>query len=105
MPLSLAAQNGHEAVVKLLLMTGKADINSKDYFSWTLLFCAAWNRHEAVVKLLLIVTGSPPQDFVVAWSRPYPQVLPRRLAYICWLIGRERSHDEAFSSCLYIEPG
>lgn len=29
-PLSMGAQDGHEAVVKLLLETGKVDINSKD---------------------------------------------------------------------------
>ncbi|KAB5583091.1 Het-eN [Coniochaeta sp. 2T2.1] len=59
-PLSWAAEKGHEAVVKLLLDTGKAEINSKDIdinasdedgrtpLSW-----AAEKGHEAIVKLLL----------------------------------------------------
>jgi len=52
-PLSRAAENGHEAVVKLLLETSKANINSKDKDGRTLLSWAAENEHEAVVKLLL----------------------------------------------------
>jgi ankyrin repeat protein len=47
----LVAQNGHEAVVKLL--AGKADVDSKDESGRTPLSLAAENGHEAVVKLLL----------------------------------------------------
>jgi ankyrin repeat protein len=52
-PLSRAAENGYEAVVKLLLDTGNVDINSKDNRGRTPLLWAAQNGHEAVVKLLL----------------------------------------------------
>ena len=48
-----AAWNGHEAVVKMLLDTEKADVNSKDNYGWTPLSWAAKNGHEAVVKMLL----------------------------------------------------
>jgi hypothetical protein len=51
-PLSWAAENGHKAVVKLLL-EAKADVNAKDNKGQTPLWCAARNGHEAVVKLLL----------------------------------------------------
>jgi hypothetical protein len=53
-PLSWAAERGHEAVVKLLLGTGKVDVDAKDEeYGWTPLSLAAENGHEAVVQLLL----------------------------------------------------
>ncbi|KAF8856795.1 hypothetical protein BDZ45DRAFT_593729 [Acephala macrosclerotiorum] len=52
-PLSWAAARGHEAVVKLLLETGKVEADSKDGDGWTPLWWAAENKHEAVIKLLL----------------------------------------------------
>jgi ankyrin repeat protein len=51
-PLSWAAGNGHEAVVKLLLEKG-AELESKDNYGQTPLSLAARYGHEAVVKLLL----------------------------------------------------
>jgi ankyrin repeat protein len=51
-PLTWAAKGGHEAVVKLLLETGKVDVNSKDMNGQTPLSWAAEGGHEAVVKLL-----------------------------------------------------
>ena len=51
-PLSWAAGNGHEAVVKLLLEKG-AELETKAKYGRTPLSWAAGNGHEAVVKLLL----------------------------------------------------
>jgi ankyrin repeat protein len=48
-----AAQNGNKAVVKMLLDTGKVDVNAKDQSGDTLLSWAAQNGCEAVVKILL----------------------------------------------------
>ncbi|KAM0542086.1 hypothetical protein ACHAO7_010151 [Fusarium culmorum] len=52
MPLGLAAENGHEAIVKLLLGTGKVDPDAKNAYRQTPLSQAAMNGHEATVKLL-----------------------------------------------------
>jgi hypothetical protein len=51
--LHLTAYFGVEAVVKLLLNTGKVEADSKNNVGWTPLSWAARNGHEAVVKLLL----------------------------------------------------
>ena len=53
-PLSLAAEMGNEIVVKALLESGKAEVESKDdIYVQTPLSWAAMNGHETVVKLLL----------------------------------------------------
>ncbi|KAF1935355.1 hypothetical protein EJ02DRAFT_329775, partial [Clathrospora elynae] len=43
----------HEAVVKMLLEIGNADVNSKDSTGQTPLSWAAKKWHKAVVKMLL----------------------------------------------------
>ena len=58
----LASYFGHEAVVKLLLATGKVDIDSKDTkYGQTPLSWAAEGGHKAVVELLL-ATGKVDVD-------------------------------------------
>ena len=52
-PLSWAAGNGHEAVVKLLLEMYNVDADSKDYHSQTPLSYAAENGYETIIKLLM----------------------------------------------------
>ncbi|KXX79794.1 Vegetative incompatibility protein HET-E-1 [Madurella mycetomatis] len=51
-PLSWAAGNGHSAVVKLLLGTGKVDVDAKSNYGQTPLSWATTNGHSAVVHLL-----------------------------------------------------
>ncbi|KAI9677239.1 MAG: hypothetical protein M1822_008188 [Bathelium mastoideum] len=52
-PLSWVARHGREAVVRLLLNTGKVDVDSKDSLNRTPLSWAAWEGNEAVVRHLL----------------------------------------------------
>jgi ankyrin repeat protein len=52
-PLFYAANNGHDAVVRLLIDTGKADVNLMDCFDRTPLSHAAENGHDTVARLLI----------------------------------------------------
>ncbi|KAF3177841.1 hypothetical protein TWF788_007623 [Orbilia oligospora] len=51
-PLSWAAENGHETVVRLLINAG-AEIETKDWYGRTPLSWAAENGHEVVARLLI----------------------------------------------------
>jgi ankyrin repeat protein len=51
-------ENGHEAIVKLLLDIGKAEVDSKDQYGQMPLSRAAENGHDAVVKLLQSFSSS-----------------------------------------------
>ncbi|KAH7114026.1 hypothetical protein EDB81DRAFT_597857, partial [Dactylonectria macrodidyma] len=52
-PLSHAATERHESIIKLLLDSGKVNIDSRDNHGRTPLFRAAAWGHEAMVRLLL----------------------------------------------------
>lgn len=59
-PLLLAAMNGHEVVLKLLLATEGVNPRSKDSDGQTPLILAVKNLHDAVVKLLLATESVHP---------------------------------------------
>ena len=63
-PLSWAARNGHEAVVKLLLEKATDVGSNGSAYDQTPLWWAAENGHEAAVKLLL--EKAVDMDFVEA---------------------------------------
>lgn len=51
-PLWWAARNGHEAIVKLLLETGQADVDISGWNGQTPLSIATKYEYEAIIKLL-----------------------------------------------------
>ena len=66
-PLSWAAKNGHETVVKLLLKIG-ADLESKDNSGQTPLLWATQNRCGTVVKQLLENGANPESKDKYSWT-------------------------------------
>jgi hypothetical protein len=75
MPLSLAAEHGHDAVVKLLLEKG-AKVNAEDKGNRTALCWAARFGHESTARLLLengAELDSKDEDNRTAlWWAPWP---------------------------------
>jgi ankyrin repeat protein len=61
-PLFWAVENGHEAVVKLLLKKG-SEVEMESRGGSTPLQLAALNGHEGVEQLLVIHGSSEPEDF------------------------------------------
>jgi ankyrin repeat protein len=53
-PLFLAAERGHDAIVRVLLERGEVKVNTKDRDGQTTLYMAAVKGHDAVVRLLLV---------------------------------------------------
>ena len=67
-PLSLAAEIGNESVVRAILESRKAEVNSKDIFGRTPLVYAVMKRHDTVVKLLL-ETGKADTEVPISRDR------------------------------------
>jgi ankyrin repeat protein len=53
----LAASEGHEATVRVLLDIGKAQVKAKNNNGSTALMLAASKGHEATVRLLRVATA------------------------------------------------
>jgi ankyrin repeat protein len=58
----LAAENGHEAIIKLLLKMG-AEVGMENRGGWTALQLAVLNGHKGVEQLLVKRGSSEPEDF------------------------------------------
>ena len=68
--LSLAAENGHEAIVKMLLEREEVDPDQADTeYGGTPISWAACNEHEAVVKVLLEREGANPDQANTEYGR------------------------------------
>ncbi|KAM3456526.1 hypothetical protein NHJ6243_008149 [Beauveria neobassiana] len=52
-PLQLATRNGHDAAVRMLLDTGKVDVNARDHRQASALLMAAERGHVGIVRTLL----------------------------------------------------
>ena len=63
MLLSLAAENGHEVVVKMLFDTGKVDATAEDIYGLIALQLSVFNSYEDVERLLLAYNAPIVSDF------------------------------------------
>jgi ankyrin repeat protein len=67
-PLSWAAENGRETTVKLLLGTGRIEVDLKDKLGQTSLSWAAKNRQESIVELIL-ATNQADVNSIDEWGQ------------------------------------
>ena len=75
-----AAANGHEAIAKLLIATGRVDLDATDEYGWTPLSYAAANGHQAMVRLLL---ATDQVDFNAKDNSPWTPITYRKSDYGC----------------------
>ncbi|RYO78317.1 hypothetical protein DL764_010131 [Monosporascus ibericus] len=73
--LMISSYFGHEAVVKRLLETDKADVDWKNEDGWTALSWAAEGGYEAVVKLLLRAGAKVHYEYKTIVSKPAPTLI------------------------------
>ncbi|EXA53699.1 hypothetical protein FOVG_01432 [Fusarium oxysporum f. sp. pisi HDV247] len=92
-PLWMAAENGDEAVVRLLLERG-AHTEAADEWGWTPLYRAAENGHEAVVRLLL-ERGACTKVLDKDGRTPLAQVAANEHEAVVRLLLEQGAHTEA----------
>ncbi|KUL85707.1 hypothetical protein ZTR_08454 [Talaromyces verruculosus] len=87
-PLSRAAEEGHETLVKLLIETGKVDVDWRDQRTWRPLSWAVEGGHWAVVKFLLAAGAKVHYQYNVPYEayEEYEATTPLSRA-------AERGHD------------
>jgi hypothetical protein len=92
-PLSQAAENGHDATIKLLLHNSRVDVNSRDNNGQTPLSWAAARGEAAVVELLL-ATGKVNADSKDEYGRtPLSRATGNGHDAIAKLLTRSVDHD------------
>jgi len=68
-PLSWAAKEGHERIVKVLLGREDVNPNQADDYGWTPLSLAARKGHESIAKMLLGREGVNPDQADTGYGR------------------------------------
>jgi ankyrin repeat protein len=64
----LAADKGHDAIVKMLLDTGQVDADSQDKHGRTPLSFASDHGHDAIAKLLLVCNNVDVELKIHTWA-------------------------------------
>ncbi|KAL3473977.1 ankyrin repeat-containing domain protein [Aspergillus californicus] len=94
----IAAQKGHERILRVLLEQGKTDLNSTDSDGRTPLFHAVIGGHESVVRLLLsngarIAHLDCDQRSALHWAAHYKQLEVLRILLEHWMEHEIESYD------------